>query len=156
MLNNEVYIYTDGSCEKNPGGNGGYGAIILDGINPIKLSGFYEKTTNQRMEIMATIQGMKFFKEKRTINIYTDSAYVCNCFKDGWYKSWIKNGWKTSTGTNVLNQDLWEEWIELIKFHDVKFHKVKGHSDNILNNECDKMARDIIAFTKMIRKDLSV
>ena len=147
-----VIIYTDGSCDKNPGGNGGYSAIIFESQKPIKVSGYEPNTTNQRMEMMAVIAALSYFKDKRSISLYTDSSYVCNGYNQKWYINWMKNGWKNSKGEDVANKDLWIKIIELVEFHDVNMVHVKGHADNIFNNECDYMAKDIITFYKKISK----
>lgn len=151
---NDVLIYTDGSCDKNPGGNGGYAVIIFDEHNPIKISGYEPVTTNQRMEMKAVITALNYFKTRKTIRLFTDSAYVCNGYNKKWYSSWLKNGWKNSKGEDVANRDLWEHIIELVNFHDVEINYVKGHSTNIFNNECDLMAKDIIRFYKEIKSKI--
>lgn len=150
-MENEVLIYTDGSCDANPNGNGGYSCIIFKNENPIFLSGYEPNTTNQRMEMQAVIAGLSFIKKPSNIKVFTDSAYVANCFIQKWYEKWQKNGWKTSTGSDVLNKDLWRDLIELLKYHtSVTFIKVKGHSDNMFNNKCDEMAKDVVAFKKAV------
>ena len=152
MNQNKVIIYTDGSCDVNPGGNGGYAAIIFDNNKPIKLSGYEPNTTNQRMEMLAVISSLNYFKEKKSITLFTDSAYVCNGYNQKWYNNWKRNGWKNSKGEDVANKDLWLRIIEAVEFHDVKMIHVKGHADNIFNNECDIMAKDIVSFYKKIDK----
>ena len=150
-MSNKVMIYTDGSCDNNTIGNGGYSVIIFDNQHPIKISGYVPNTTNQRMELTAVIEGMKHFTEPREIEIFSDSAYVCNCFNDKWYKRWVMNKWRNANGEPVANKDLWMEFIKQITFHSVKIHKVKGHSTNVFNNECDAMAKDIIQFYRKIK-----
>jgi len=76
--------------------------------------------------------------------LYSDSAYLVNCFNNRWYVSWQRNGWKNSKGQPVENQDLWKRLLELLEKHDVTFIKVKGHSDNEWNNRCDELARAAI------------
>ena len=153
-MSNKVIIYTDGSCDKNPGGNGGFSSIIVIDEKPVFIAGYEPKTTNQRAEMMAVIQALRYVQSISHFDevvICTDSAYVSNCFINGWYKKWMKNGWKTIQGENVLNQDLWKILIDLINIHEqVKFIKVKGHSDNIFNNKCDEMAKDIVSFKKIV------
>lgn len=144
-------IYTDGGCRGNPGGRGAYSAIIFSGNTPIFISGYEEKTTNQRMELKAAIIGLKFIERASDIKLYSDSAYLCNCFEQKWYVNWIKNNWKNSKGENVANKDLWESLLKLTTFHDsVQFIKVKGHSSNIFNNKCDSMVNDIMNFKEEI------
>ena len=124
----------------NPG-PGGWGAILI--YNDIKkeISGGNKKTTNNIMEITAVIEALKKLKRPCNVDLYSDSAYVVNCFNNGWIYSWIKNNWRTSNKEPVKNKELWEELYNLVKLHDVKFIKVKGHSDNNFNNRCDELAR---------------
>lgn len=135
-----ITLYTDGACSYNPG-PGGYGAILIfDGKEKV-ISGGDKNTTNNRMELMAAIEGLKAIKEPCEVDLYTDSAYVCNAFAQGWISNWIKNNWKGSGNKPVLNKELWEELISLTNIHKVNFHKVKGHADNVYNNRCDQIAR---------------
>lgn len=140
----EVEIYTDGACSGNPG-PGGWGAILIyKGIEK-EISGFENNTTNNRMELMAVIKALQLLKFPCDVTIYTDSAYVCKAFMDGWIKGWMAKGWVTSKKTPVENKDLWLTLIDLVDKHNVKWVKVKGHSDNEKNNRCDYMARQAIA-----------
>ena len=136
----KITLYTDGACSYNPG-PGGYGAILIfDGKEKV-ISGGDKNTTNNRMELMAAIEGLKAIKEPCEVDLYTDSAYVCNAFAQGWITNWIMKGWKGSNNKPVLNRELWEELISLTNIHKVNFHKVKGHADNVYNNRCDQIAR---------------
>lgn len=135
----EVVIYTDGACSGNPG-PGGWAALLLFGEHKKEISGGEKNTTNNRMEIMAVIQALKALKEPCVAKVHSDSAYVVNCFKQGWYKNWVKNGWKNSKKQPVENQDLWKELLSLMEEHKVEFVKVKGHADNEYNNRCDELA----------------
>ncbi len=136
----KVDLYTDGACSYNPG-PGGYGIVLI--YNGIKkeFSGFDENTTNNRMEITAVIEGLKKLKEPCDVTIYTDSAYTLNAFELGWLDDWILNGWKNKKKKEVLNKDLWQSLLEVMKPHKITWIKVKGHSDNKYNNLCDKLAR---------------
>jgi len=136
-------IYTDGACSGNPG-PGGWGAILFYGIHKKELSGGVKATTNNRMEIQAVIEGLKLLKEPCRVQVYSDSAYVVNCFQKGWIHGWLRNGWKNSKKEPVENQDLWKQLWELMKLHTVEYIKVKGHSDNEFNNRCDELAREAI------------
>ena len=136
----EVHIYTDGACSRNPG-PGGWGAILLYGELEKEISGFSPRTTNQRMELTAAIEGLKALKYPCKVILYSDSAYLINAFNQGWIRNWLKNGWITSTKNPVENKDLWEALIDLSKTHNIKWVKVKGHSSNELNNRCDELAR---------------
>lgn len=138
-----VTIYTDGACSGNPG-PGGWGAVLIYGENKKEISGGNKNTTNNIMEITAVIEALKCLKNECKATVYSDSAYVVNCFNQGWIYNWKKNNWKTSTKGPVKNKELWEELYTLVKKYKVEFVKVKGHSDNELNNRCDELARSEI------------
>ncbi|MFC5702504.1 ribonuclease HI [Cohnella faecalis] len=140
----EVTIYTDGACSGNPG-PGGWGAVLMFGEHRKDLSGAEKMTTNNRMELLAAIEALSILKEPCKVKLHSDSAYLVNCFQQGWMKGWIRNGWRNSKGQPVENRDLWERLAELMKNHQVEYVKVKGHSDNELNNWCDQMAREAVA-----------
>ena len=134
-----IKIYTDGSCIGNPGA-GGWAAIILDGKNEKIISGSKNNTTNNQMELFAAIKALSNFNKQKSFKIFTDSNYV----KDGitkWIKNWKKNNWKTSAKKPVKNQELWKKLDKLVKFHDVKWEWIKGHSTNIYNNLADELAK---------------
>lgn len=150
----KALIYTDGSCIKNPGGNGGYATIIFEDDLCVKLSGFEPKTTNQRMELKAVIEGLRYFDTPHQITVCSDSAYVCNAHINKWYNTWMLNGWQNSNGQKVANIDLWKDFIRLLDRHKLTMVKVKGHSDNIFNNECDMMAKDIITFYNRVKSNI--
>lgn len=134
-----VEIYTDGACSGNPG-PGGYCAILIyNGIEKV-ISGSELETTNNRMELLAVIKGLEALKEKCHVELYSDSQYVVDAFKQGWIVSWQVNGWRTSNKKEVKNSDLWSKLLEYTNFHEVVFNKVKGHADNEYNNRCDKIA----------------
>lgn len=136
----EVIIYTDGACSGNPG-PGGWAAILeYKGIEK-EIYGFEKDTTNNRMEMLAPIKALEQLKEPCKVLINTDSAYVYNAFTKGWIKNWQKNNWQTASKTPVQNQDLWIKLIELSDQHEVKWAKVKGHSDDEKNNRCDELAK---------------
>ena len=139
----QVTLYTDGACSGNPGG-GGWGAVLIFGEHRLEISGGEENTTNNRMELMAVIMGLKQLKYPCKVNIYSDSAYVVNAFTQGWLAAWEANGWKKADKKPVLNDDLWKMLLELTRTHSVRFLKVKGHADDELNNLCDKLAREAI------------
>lgn len=140
----KVKIYTDGACSFNPG-PGGYCAILMYNGKEKVVSGAELETTNNRMELMAVIQGLSMLTEKCKVDLYSDSAYVCNAVNENWLQNWQLKNWKNSSKEKVANRDLWEKLLELIAFHQVTFHKVKGHSDDELNNRCDSIARKEIA-----------
>ena len=139
----EVIIYTDGACSGNPG-PGGWGALLMYKGTKKEISGGKENTTNNVMELTAVIEGLKLLKYPCKVKLYSDSAYVVNGFNQKWIYGWIKNGWKNSSKEPVKNKELWQELYNLTKVHEVKFIKVKGHSDNEYNNRCDELARNAI------------
>ena len=133
-----IEIHTDGSCLENPG-NGGWAAIININGNIKKISGSEKNTTNNRMELMATIMALKKIKKKSEIEIYTDSKYV----KDGiteWIINWKKNGWKNSSKKPVKNSELWIELDQMTNHHEVSWFWVKGHSNHRENDIADALA----------------
>jgi ribonuclease HI len=138
-----VVMYTDGACSGNPG-PGGWGAILIEDGRERELSGSENPTTNQRMELTAPIEGLRALESRRQVAIYSDSAYVINCFRDRWYERWRKNGWLNSQKKPVENRDLWEALIALVEQHDVTWHKVAGHSGDPLNDRADALARAAI------------
>jgi len=139
----EVDIYTDGACSGNPG-PGGWAAVLLYNGHQKEISGFEEHTTNQRMEIKAALAALQTLKEKCRVRLHSDSAYLVNAFEQNWFGGWERNGWMTSKKTPVVNQDLWQEVLEISSKHRVRWVKVKGHSDNEWNNRCDFLARQEI------------
>lgn len=138
-----VTIYTDGACSGNPG-PGGWGAILSCQGKSKEISGGEPLTTNQRMEITAVYEALKQLKRPCQVVVYSDSAYVINCFQQKWYVSWRKNGWKNSKGEPVQNRDLWEALLAEVDKHQVRFEKVKGHAGVELNERCDELARRAI------------
>ena len=136
----KVVIYTDGACSGNPG-PGGWGTILMYKNVKKEISGYMENTTNNIMEITAVIEGLKLLKYECEVEIYSDSAYVVNAFNNHWIEGWRKTNWINSSKEPVKNKELWQELYNLTKQHNVKFIKVKGHSDNEYNNRCDELAR---------------
>mgnify|MGYP001852297172 FL=1 len=136
----KVTIYTDGACSGNPG-PGGWGAILMCQGKKKEIAGGCKNTTNNIMEITAVIESLKLLKFACEVDLYSDSAYVVNAFRQKWIENWKKNNWKTASKEPVKNKELWQELDKLTQIHQVKFHKVKGHSDNEFNNRCDELAR---------------
>ena len=145
----KVTIYTDGACSGNPG-PGGWAAILIYGENIKEISGGNKETTNNIMELTAIIEGLKALKVECDVEVYSDSAYSVNAFNQGWIYNWMKKGWKTANGEPVKNKELWQELYDLTKKHNVTFNKVKGHSDDELNNRCDELARGEIEKIRII------
>ena len=132
-------IYTDGACSGNPG-KGGWAAIILDNdSNQSSISGSEKNTTNNRMELMATIMALKKIKNKTEVTIYTDSKYVKDGITD-WIKKWKLNNWKNSKNKLVKNKDLWVKLDNSCQKHKVNWKWVKAHAGNKYNNLVDELA----------------
>lgn len=139
-------VYTDGSCLKNPGGPGGYAAVILAPDGTVReLSGGAPETTNNRMELSAGIAALGALPEGAPVDFYTDSQYLKNAFTKYWLRSWKKRGWLTAAGTPVKNQDLWRALDEAIARRRVRFYWVKGHAGDRWNERCDALARESAA-----------
>lgn len=138
-MRKQIKIYTDGACSGNPG-PGGYGAILMYGDNIKEISGGEKETTNNKMELMAAIVALETLKEPCDVELYSDSAYLVNAYTQNWIEGWKKKNWKNSTKQDVKNRDLWERLEKQTNIHNVKFIKVKGHSDNEFNNRCDELA----------------
>lgn len=112
-----VIIYTDGSCLKNPGGPGGYAAVIQVGGSVKELAGAESSTTNNRMEMKAAIEALRLFDKSTDIVLHTDSQYLRKGFAQGWVEKWKRTGWITKAGTPVLNKELWQELDRLNSIH---------------------------------------
>lgn len=135
-LSQQITIYTDGAARGNPG-RGGYGVILMSGQHRKELSQGYRLTTNNRMELMAVIAGLKALKKDgMVITIYSDSQYVVKAVQEGWLQGWIQTNFKGGK----KNPDLWKEYYKLSLKHAIKFIWVKGHADNPHNNRCDQLA----------------
>lgn len=138
----KIYLYTDGACSGNQYDQniGGYGAILQYGQHKKEIYGGQVNTTNNKMELLAVIEALKLIKEKQvSIEIYSDSSYVVECFNKKWYVNWEKNGWKNSKKAPVENQELWQTLLALYrKFDEVHFYRVKGHLDLNKSSEINK------------------
>ena len=131
-------MFTDGACRGNPG-PGGWGALLRMGDKERELSGGEPLTTNNRMELMAAIEGLKALKRPCRVALHTDSIYV----RDGitkWVHNWQRNGWRTSDKKPVKNAELWQALDEARKRHQVTWHWVKGHAGHPENERCDQLA----------------
>ena len=135
---NQVLLYTDGACSGNPG-PGGYAAILVCGPHEKVIKGGEAETTNNRMELLAVIEGLRCLKDKCRVTVYSDSSYVINSFTKGWIYGWKKAGWKRKDGP-LKNVELIKELYNLSLQHDITWEWVKGHADNDYNNRCDKLA----------------
>jgi ribonuclease HI len=136
-----LVIYTDGACSGNPG-PGGWAWAVAPAGEPWR-SGGEVHTTNQRMEIMAVLDALRYVTdggEPVAVHVVSDSTYVVNCFRDRWYAKWERNGWRNSQRQPVANDDLWRPLIELVHALDVTFSWVKGHSGDAMNDLVDRLA----------------
>ncbi len=131
-------IYTDGACKGNPG-PGGWGVFLVRDNEEKEIFGGSILTTNNRMELLAVINGLKQVNEGETVQILTDSKYVKNGIEI-WILNWIKNGWKTASKKPVANQDLWIELEELKSNRFVSWSWIKGHSGDFGNEKADYLA----------------
>lgn len=134
----EVTIYTDGACSGNPG-PGGWGALLVYGSKEKELSGHEDATTNNRMELRATIAALNHLKQPCRVTLFTDSKYVLQGITE-WVEGWAKRGWKTADKKPVKNVDLWQELMEAVKPHTIDWHWVKGHSGDPHNDRVDALA----------------
>lgn len=134
-----VELFTDGACSGNPG-PGGWGALLRYKGTEKELSGAEPDTTNNRMELMAAIEGLKAMKSACSVTVYTDSKYVLQGVTE-WMDGWKSRGWKTADKKPVKNQDLWMSLDEQVNRHAIKWQWVKGHSGHIENERVDELAR---------------
>ena len=134
-----IQIYTDGACKGNPG-PGGYGVVLLAGERKHELSGGFRKTTNNRMELLACIEGLRSLKRPSSVVLTSDSKYVVNAMVKGWAKKWRSRGWKLSPSKPAKNPDLWAQLLDLCSEHKVEFKWVKGHNEHPENERCDELA----------------
>jgi len=131
----KITLFSDGSALGNPG-PGGYGTILRYGEKEKELSGSESHTTNNRMELKGVIEGLKALKEPCEVDIVSDSSYVVKGINE-WLVNWIKRDFK-----KVKNPDLWREYIEVAKPHNIHAIWVRGHDGHAENERCDKLARD--------------
>jgi ribonuclease HI len=134
-MQGEITIYTDGASSGNPG-PGGYGVVLISGKHRLEKSGGYRLTTNNRMELMGVIAGLEALKIPGSrVVIYTDSKYVADSVEKGWVFQWESKLFK-----NKKNPDLWIRFLKVYRKHKVRFVWIKGHSNNIENERCDRLA----------------
>ncbi|MDQ2086608.1 ribonuclease HI [Herbivorax sp. ANBcel31] len=142
----EVIIYTDGACLNNPYGPGGYGTVLLHERNGKKhkkeLSGGFNNTTNNRMELMAVIVGLEALKKPCSVKVFSDSKYIVDAINLGWMDRWKRFGWYKNAKRNARpkNIDLWKRLVAAMESHNVQFEWVKGHAGIDLNERCDQLA----------------
>jgi ribonuclease HI len=133
-----VTIYADGACKGNPG-PGGWGVWLRMGEHQRELCGGEAMTTNNRMELMAVIEGLKALKRRCLVHIYTDSVYVHKGMTE-WLAAWRQRGWRTADKKPVKNEDLWRELYDLSQQHHIHWHWVKGHAGDAGNERADSLA----------------
>lgn len=138
----DVLLYSDGACSPNPG-TGGWGVVLVaprhEGQRK-ELSGAEFNTTNNRMELMAVIEGLRAVKRPSRVRIITDSLYVKKAFTEGWLKNWIAGGWRTAGKKAVKNVELWQELMKEMEIHDIEWAWVRGHAETPENNRADELA----------------
>jgi ribonuclease HI len=134
----EVEVYTDGSCLGNPG-PGGWAAVLIHPRKKVELFGGYSLTTNNRMEMTAAVQALRALTRPCRVKLHTDSQYLKNGITT-WIKGWKKKGWRTTEKKPVKNQDLWVELDRLMQSHNIQWEWVRGHAGNEFNEICDQLA----------------
>jgi ribonuclease HI len=137
-----VEIFADGACSGNPG-PGGYGVILKYGKTLKEISGYALQTTNNRMEMMGVIEGLRLIKRPCRIRVVTDSGYLVKGMSE-WVPRWIKKNWMNASKRPVSNRDLWETLIELSQPHEIEWELVRGHAGHKENERCDRLAREAI------------
>ncbi|PSF04767.1 ribonuclease HI [Marinobacter fuscus] len=142
-MSGKVVMYTDGACKGNPG-PGGWGVVLQYGDASKTLHGGENQTTNNRMELMAAICGLRALKRACEVELYTDSQYVRKGITE-WLAGWKRNGWKTAAKKPVKNADLWQELDAETRRHTVNWHWVKGHAGNPGNELADELANRGVA-----------
>lgn len=142
----KVTIYSDGGCHGNPG-PGAWAAVLQYGKHVREVTGGTAATTNNRMELMAAIESLNLLKEACDIDFHTDSEYVRNGITQ-WLAGWKRNGWRTAAKKPVKNADLWQQLDTANSRHQVRWHWVKGHAGNDLNERCDELVQQAIAKVK--------
>ncbi len=136
-----VTIYTDGACIRNPG-PGGYGVVLLHKEHRKELSGGYRLTTNNRMELMAAIVGLRALKTACAVTLVSDSEYLVTSMQAGLPQRWRSRGWKRGRRGKAMNSDLWEQLLYHCSKHHVTFQWVRGHTGNRGNERCDQLSQD--------------
>ena len=142
---NHIEIYTDGAARGNPDGPGGYGAVLKfvdknGELHMKELSDGFDKTTNNRMELLGVIKALEALNHPCIIDLYSDSKYVISAFNEHWIEGWLKKGWVNSQKKPVKNRPLWERLLKAVEGHNITWHWVKGHAGHPENERCDELA----------------
>jgi len=144
-----VQLFTDGACSGNPGPGGWAFILRHPGTGKaLERSGAELETTNNRMELIAVIEGLSALKARSLVDLTSDSQYVLKGLKE-WIKAWKARGWRTADKKPVKNQDLWARLDALAAEHEVRFHWIRGHNEHPENERCDQMA--VGAYRKLMR-----
>lgn len=143
-----VELYTDGACSGNPG-PGGWAFVLRHPASgkEIERSGAERLTTNNRMELMAVIEGLTQLTRPSQVELTSDSQYVLKGLEE-WLAAWKKRGWKTASKKPVKNEDLWRRLDELVEGHDIRFHWIRGHAGHTENERCDELA--VLAYRSLM------
>ncbi len=146
MMSKPIHMYTDGACRGNPG-PGGWGVLLQYGNDEKELCGGEKNTTNNRMELMAAIEGLKALKSGCCVIVTTDSQYVRQGITQ-WIHGWKRKNWCTASGAPVKNVDLWQELERQTTCHQIQWEWVKGHAGHPGNERADQLAREGIGQIK--------
>jgi ribonuclease HI len=142
-----VECWTDGACSGNPG-PGGWAALLRTGGREKEVSGGERLTTNNRMEMLAVLGGLRALKRRCRVVVHTDSRYVMDAFTKGWLAKWQANGWRRADKEPVKNRELWEDLLAEVARHEVQWKWVRGHAGSVDNERVDALAvaqRDVFA-----------
>jgi ribonuclease HI len=139
----EVEIFTDGACEGNPG-PGGYGVVLKFGRHRKEVSGAFKETTNNRMELLAAVVGLRALNRRCRVRLTTDSEYLCQSITQGWAERWRDNGWWRTVNQRAANPDLWALLLDLLGKHEVTISWTRGHAGHAENERCDWLATQAI------------
>lgn len=146
-----VVLYSDGACRGNPGLGAWAYVLHVDG-DEVEAAGVVERTTNNRMELEAAIQGLSRIPRSVRVRVVTDSQYLCKGMSE-WVENWKRNGWKTASRKPVLNRDQWERLVELAEQHEIRWEWVRGHDGHEYNERCDARANE--AMDEFLRRGRS-
>ena len=142
LKEDKVVIHTDGCALGNPG-PGGYAVILRYKDRQKEISGGVQETTNNRMELMACIEGLRALKQKSTVVVFSDSKYLVDSINNKWIYKWRNEHWVKSRNRKVLNADLWKTLLDLIGQHEIEFRWIRGHNIDKSNQRCDFLAREV-------------
>jgi ribonuclease HI len=141
LKDGKVIMHTDGSTLGNPGA-GGYATILRFKDKEKEISGGFQSTTNNRMELLACIEGLKALKQKCSVIVFSDSKYLVDSMSNGWVIKWRNNNWIKKDGHKVLNSDLWKILLEFVEQNDVEFKWIRSHNIDKSNQRCDFLAKE--------------